>query len=137
MRQRLLAIDMLAALDGLHRREGVVVIGRGDDDGVDLLHLVEHLAVVGELLRLGILLEDAGGVALIHIAQRHDVLALHLAEVVGALAADADAGEVELLVGGGRPAQAQHAAGHHHEGSGGKRGAAQELAASDAGVGER
>ncbi len=73
--------------------------------------------------------------SLIHIAQGHDVLALHLAEVVRALAADADAGKVELLVRGGRPAQAQHAAGHHHEGSGGKRGAAEELAAGESGMG--
>ncbi len=78
MRQRLLAIDMLAPLDGLHRSEGVVVVGRGDDHAVNVLHLVEHLPVVGELLCLGILLERVGGVALVHVAQRHDVLALHI-----------------------------------------------------------
>jgi len=121
---------MLAPLDGLHRREGMMMIGSGDDDPVDLLHLVEHLPVVGELLCLGILLEDMPGVALIHIAQRHDVLALHLAQIVSPLPANADARQVELPVRRRRPAQARR----HHEGSRGQCGPAQELTAGERGV---
>ena len=62
VRQRLLAVDVLAALDGGHGGHRVGMVGRGDDDRVDLLvHLVEHLAEVAELLGLGIVLEGVGG----------------------------------------------------------------------------
>src|ERR1039458_1907179 len=135
MGKRLLAIDMLAALDGLHRRKGVVVIRSSDDDSVDLLHLVEHLAVVGELLSLGILLEYVAGMVPVHIAQGDNILALQLAEIMGALSSDSDTGQVELLVRRGRSAQTEHRARNHHEGSRGKCRAAQELAAAEFSVG--
>ena len=47
--ERLLAIDALAQLHGDQRRRGMVMVGRGDENGVDLLvQLVEHAAVIGE-----------------------------------------------------------------------------------------
>ena len=131
--KRLLAIDMLAPLDGLHGREGVVMIGRRDHHAVNLLHLVQHPAVIRELLRLGILLEDVRRVLLVHVAQGHDVLALHLAQVGPALPADTDAGEVQLLVGRARGAQPRHDAGHGHEGGRRNSCRAQELAAGESG----
>ena len=52
--QRLLAEDVLAGADGGGRDDRVGVVGRGHDDGVDLLaHLVEHLAEVAIDLRAG------------------------------------------------------------------------------------
>ena len=49
--QRLLHIDVDAALHRHPRRDGVVMVGRGDDDRVDVLLRVEHAAVVGVLAR--------------------------------------------------------------------------------------
>ena len=52
--QRLLAEDVLAVVDGADGRRGVVVVGRGDQDHVEVLvALVEHLAIVVEDLGLG------------------------------------------------------------------------------------
>ncbi len=64
-----------------------------------------------------------------------EILALHLTKVVSALAADADAGQVQLLVRGGRTVHPQHRAGHHHAGCGAKGGATEELATAETGVG--
>ena len=125
---------MLAALNGFHRRKSMMVVGRGDHHTVDLFHLVQHLPVICELLRPGIPLENAGGMVLIHIAQGDDVLALHLAKVVGPLPPDADANQIQLLIRGGCPAQAQHPPRHNHETSRGKCGATQKLAASERNV---
>ena len=44
-RQRLLAVDVLALAHGVDGDQGVPVVGRGDDDGVDVL-AVEQLAEV-------------------------------------------------------------------------------------------
>ena len=46
-RQRLLAVHVLARLAGVDRHQRVPVVGRGDDDGVDVL-AVEQLAVVAD-----------------------------------------------------------------------------------------
>src|SRR5207248_1412722 len=51
--ERLFAIDVLAALHGFHGDDRVAVVGRANDDAVDLLaHLVEHFAIVDEALRV-------------------------------------------------------------------------------------
>ena len=77
MGQRLLAVDVLAAIDGGHRRHGVVVVGRADEDPVDiLLHLVQHLAEIAELLGLGIPGQGLAGVTPIDVAQGDDVGAI-------------------------------------------------------------
>ena len=90
------------------------VIGGADDHGVDLLvHLVEHHAKVFELRGLGILGELLGGVVFVHVAQSDDVVAQlsHLIHVAAPLAADADAGHVELIVGGKALRPLHHASG--------------------------
>ena len=46
------------------------------------------------------LLERARGVPPIHVAQGHDVLAFELVDVARALSADADRGDVQLLIRG-------------------------------------
>ena len=128
--QRLLAIDMLAQLDGRDGDDGVRVIRRGDHHGIDALLLVEHLAEV--LIPLGgwVLLEGLGGVVPVHVAQGHDVLAADLFEVPGALAADADAGDVKLAVGGACAGAAQHMTRQGHEGGYGA-GGGEEVAPGD------
>ena len=80
--------------------DGVHVVGRGDDHRVDVLaFLVEHLAEVAEARRVGEALEGRGGAAVVHVAQRHDVLRRGGgAEIRSALAAGADGGEIQFLV---------------------------------------
>ena len=51
MRERLLAMHVLAHLHRLRGHHRVVVIGHADRHGVDAVaHLVEHLAEVGEVV---------------------------------------------------------------------------------------
>jgi hypothetical protein len=52
VRQRLLAIDVLAELQRGERGEGVRVLGGADDDGVEQIGLVVQLAEIAELFRL-------------------------------------------------------------------------------------
>ena len=52
VRERLLHVHVLARLHRDVRGDGVQMIGRGDDDGVDVPLLVEHRAEVVVLLRL-------------------------------------------------------------------------------------
>ena len=100
--QGLLDIDVLAAPDGRQGDDGVGVVGRGHDDRVDVLLLVEHDAEILVGLGLGILGEGLGRIAAgIDIAEGDDVFALAGGQVAGAHAADADAGDVQPLTGGG------------------------------------
>jgi hypothetical protein len=73
MRQRFLREDVLAALHGRHRGGEVRVVGRGDDDDVDVGgELVEHHAEVaelgngGEVREFGLGLGDFAGVDVAH-----------------------------------------------------------------------
>ena len=116
VRQRLLAVNVLARLRGLDGTEGVPVVGRGDDDGIDVLAAEELaevcvggaageraflflLGVVGFDLLLGVV--PAFGD---HVADRHDLhagIAEEAAEVPAALRADADEAERDALIGPG------------------------------------
>ena len=74
VRQRLLAVDVLAGPDRRHRGDGVDVVGRADRDGVDVLgFLVEHLAEVLVSPRLREGLERAGRAVVVDVAQGDDV----------------------------------------------------------------
>ena len=74
VRQRLLAVDVLAGPDRRHRGDGVDVIGRADGHGVDLLGLlVEHHAEILVAARLGKGLKRAGGALVVDVAQGDDV----------------------------------------------------------------
>ena len=84
--QGLLAVDVFAAFQCGHAGHRVRVVRRADHHGVDVLvHRVEHLAEIFESLGLGELLERAGRPALVHVAQRDDVLAADAIDVVAAL----------------------------------------------------
>ena len=71
--ERLFAIDMLAHANGGHRNDGVIVIGRADNDGIDAFFLVEHLAEIFVAFGFRISFESFGGVIPIHIAERDDI----------------------------------------------------------------
>ena len=120
--QRLLAVDVLAPLDGRHGDDRVRVVGRADDDRVDALLPVEHLAEVLVLGGLGVLLERVGRVAPVHVAQGHDVLAGDLLDVPAALAADAHAGDVQLLAWWRLAGPAKHVPRNDHDRRGGPCG---------------
>src|SRR5215471_10933953 len=98
MGQWFLAINMLAAFNGFHGCKSVVMVGRGDYYSFDFLHLIEHFAIVGELLCLRVLFENVGGMLLIDITQSDDVLAFHVLEVRASLAPNADASNIEFFV---------------------------------------
>ena len=97
--QRLLGVDVLPRLERHHRRHGVRVVGRRDGHGVDVSRfLIEHLAVVAILLRLGEGVEAVRRVLEVDVAEGVDVLdPAHAADVAFAHTADADAGDVELV----------------------------------------
>src|SRR5262245_48567102 len=74
MRERLLAVHMLARVNARHRSDCVNMVGRADRYGIDLLaFLVEHLAEVFVSLRLRVRCECAGRPNLIHVAERDDI----------------------------------------------------------------
>ncbi len=97
--KRLLDEGVLAHPHGHRPGGGVGVVGRADGDGVDLVaHLLEHLAVVDVLLGVGELGRHLVELGLVDVAEGDDLAVL--AGVVGValpLAADADAGEPDLL----------------------------------------
>src|SRR5262249_9761899 len=99
--ERLLAVDVLAHPDGLDAGRGVHVVGRADGYRVDLVaELLEHLAVVVERLGLGEALLLLGERMVVDVAESDDGAEVAgLIDVAGALAADADAGELQLAVG--------------------------------------
>ena len=76
---RLLDVNVSAGLDGRDHRQGMPVVGRGDQDDVEVLFL-EHLAIIGErarsLLRSLPAGDDIGGLGqhlLVDVAQRDDL----------------------------------------------------------------
>ena len=101
---RLLHVDVGAGLDGRDHRQGVPVVGRGDQHDVEVL-LLEHLAVVAVGARLllrrlarGDHLGGLGQHPLVDVAQRDDLDRRHLdqAEQV-ALAVPAAADQADAL----------------------------------------
>ena len=125
---------MLVVLHGLHGDDRVRVIRRADDHRVDLLvHLVEHDAKVFELPGLGILGELLGGVFIVHVAKRDYVVAFarHGINVAAPLAADADAGHVELVVGGKALRPLHRTAGEKVERGHARAGSAEKLPSVD------
>ena len=98
VRERLLDEDMLAVMQRVHRSGVVRVIRRADGDGVNALHLVEHLAEVGEKFRVRIFRCGLREARAIHIAKGDDfVVRRDAREVRLALAVNADACDGDLL----------------------------------------
>ena len=115
MCQRLLRVNMFAAPDRPHDGDCVRVIRRRHQHGVDLVaDGIVHLPKILEALGLREFLERPGGTPVVHIAQRHDVLPGHRAEVGSSAPATADGGNANLVVGSVLPFGCpQHMAGHN------------------------
>lgn len=127
MRQGFFAVYVLAEAQGCGGRDGMSVIGGGDNDRVDAW-LLEHLSEIVVGFRLGKTLARSSQQAVIDIAQSDDILLLHAIEVFASAVRRADHRNVELLVRGepsrpGGPAPRQgHSAGR--KGGHGKKMAA-------------
>ena len=98
MGQRLLAVHVQPAPQRPHDRNRVRVVGRGDDHGVEVLFLVEHLAKVDVGLGLGKPLGHLAQVQRIDVAQGDDIFADQVVDIVGALVGHADAAQVQFFV---------------------------------------
>ena len=126
VRQRLLAIDMLAAMDGRHGDRGVHVVRRGNAYGVDLLvHLIEQFPPVGK----GLCPRETSGsgvpIVLMHVAQGNhlDWPLGEAADVAATLSADPDRGQSQLLAGRRMAVATEHVARNYRDAeSGGGRG---------------
>ena len=115
VRQRLLAVDVLAGLAGQDGRNPVPVVGRGDHDRVDVF-AVEHPAKIAVGLRRSARRRlGPVEVGLVDVADRRDLDLRKLLECIdqaGPHAADADEAQHDLLAGrDGRPARFSSAPG--------------------------
>ena len=72
--ERLLAVDVLAVRQRQVGREGVRVLGGGDDDGVEVVRLVEDAPEIVELPGLREPLRRGVERVLVHVAEDDDVL---------------------------------------------------------------
>ena len=121
---------MFAHVHGHQSDRRVHVVRSGDRHRVDVpAFLLQHHAEILEVLRLRIFLERTRRVDLVHVAKRVDVFIIHIGNVAGAFAADADAGNVQAAI------RAEHvSAGNERNGQRGGRddGAFDELPAGKA-----
>ncbi len=101
MGEGFLHVDVLTELHGLVGSGGVGVVGGGHRAGVDFRHLLEHFAVVFELLGIFQLVEGFARAVPVGVAECDDVFAVAVAghDVAHALTAGADGGNVEFFVG--------------------------------------
>ena len=175
--QRLLHVDVFAERHGGESDVRVHVIGSGDEDGVDVLLMLEHVAIVliafgfrqmlvfqadhsvetgfgfdaiefdGRLsrggLRIGLIeallqirdfcvetVEGVAGVAPVHVAERHDILAGKIDQIGAAHAADADSGDIQQVAGRSKTAT-EDVSWHNGEAGGACGDVGQKLAARD------
>ncbi len=98
MGQRFLAVYAQAALHGPIARQGVDLVGRAHDNGIQVL-LIEELAPIDIGLGLAVPSAGRGKVVLVDVAECGDVLAGDRVQVVATSTADADDPDIELLVG--------------------------------------
>ena len=105
--ERLLGIDVLAGLAGVDARQGVPVVGRGDNHGVHLPRF-QHLAVfvIAPAFQLG---RDFIGPGSVDIADGHDPAFLGQAHQLLAAASHADIADADAIVGAGPARGGQYA----------------------------
>ncbi len=118
VRERLLAIDVLAGADGGHGGHGMDVVGRADADRVDVIGLlVEHDAEVFVAPGLGEIVKRAGSPLFVDVAEGDDVGAVLGVggDVAAAHAAGADAGQVDTLAGRNEAGPAEHVPRHDQQ----------------------
>ena len=98
MRQRLLAIDVLAQFHGRGRDDGVRMVGHGDIDGIEALLLFEKLAKILITFGGGKVLFQVVNRARIDIAQGDEVFRRAPLRVTAALSRVADLRDVQPAV---------------------------------------
>ena len=104
VRQRFLAIDVLAGRNGVGRDDRVGVVGRSHHDRIGRFeHLVVHAAVIVVAFGRGVTLEDMLRVFPVDVAQADDVLAFKALQYRSAATADADTQDIEFVAGRGMP----------------------------------
>ena len=129
--ERLLAVEMTSALQRGDGGDGVRVVRRGDDDGVEIL-LVYESAEIAISLRGRELLGDGRHAAFVDVAERDDVRdVLELPDTEPALAVHADDADVQLVIGGDGALGAQELRRSQPKAGGGCGGAGEELAAGE------
>jgi len=110
--------------------DGVGMVWRGDDHGVDVIAvLLEHLAVIAEAGCFGPFLVGAFGHVVVDVAKGNDVLAGYGIDAAVAFAPGADGGDVNGVARGGVPHPTEHVAGNDHEARGGGAGGLEEFSA--------
>ncbi len=109
--QRFCTVDMLAHLHCHAGYDCVRVVGRADDYGIDVRLLFEHFTKIAIDFRPGISLVSLGCVFFVHVTKRDDIFAAYTLEIGAADAADANAGDIELITRSNIAAATQHAAG--------------------------
>ena len=104
VRQRFLAIDVLAGRNGVGRDDRVGVVGRSHHDRIGRFeHLVVHAAVIVVAFGRRVTLEDMLRVFPVDVAQADDVLAFKALQYRSAATADADTQDIEFVAGRGMP----------------------------------
>ncbi len=110
-------VDVLAGSEGAKSDGSVGVVGRGDDDGVDILFFfIEHFAKIAVNARAGVFAEDGGGEWVIDVAKGGECFAGTTFHVAAAHASHADGGNAEGVAGGLVTGAAEDVAGDEHGG---------------------
>ena len=92
---------MLAQLHGVDAGSGMHVVRNRDDHRVDILVLFfEHDAIIAVARRIRMRVKGDRCTRIIHVAKSHNILGLGtVPDVIRSLAARADGGNIQLLVG--------------------------------------
>ncbi len=91
------------------------MIGRGNQNGIDTLLLLQHQPVIPVLRCIRKLLEGGGSQVEIHITERHDILGTHVVDVSGAHSSGAYCSDVELITWGDISLAAKHMARNYYK----------------------
>ena len=96
---RFFAIQVLAQLHRHHRGMEMSMVGRTDDDRINLiLHLIVHAPEIVKLPCFRKALIRIPRTTIVHVAQGHDILALDTIQVGRASAADTNNRDIQLFV---------------------------------------
>jgi len=101
MSEWFLAVHMFATLHCFHSDNSMSMVGRRDDDSIDVFFFVEHDTVIFINLRIGELIACRGCViTFVNVAKRYDVLIHAAPKIAHSHAANTDTGDIELVTWG-------------------------------------
>src|SRR6185437_14314897 len=132
MRQRLLNVDVLTQLHGRHADNGVHMVGRRNGHRVDVFMLLfKHFAVILVTFGLREFLYCIRGATVVYVAENSDIGLSGTKEIIDIrlpFAADADAGDRQLVAGSDESLAAQYVTGDDVETGSGDQTVFQETA---------